>query len=97
MVPLADANWLPGVTRKTNCKFELDYRWYRGITDDDASRPGDGPADVLDDFDDTFTQETRWEGGGVSSFTVDDCSVIATAWHGIQSQIQLRGSISPIL
>lgn len=55
--PAVDVNWVPCVSCKTFIRVERNYRWYCGIMDDDPGQLADVSSDMVDDFDDVFTQE----------------------------------------
>lgn len=80
MAPFIDLNWLPGVTRRTISDVKHENRWNRGVIYDDAGQPAVVLANVVDDLDEIFLQETLWKWDGRSSFTVDHRSVITTAF-----------------
>lgn len=74
-----DVNRFPGVAGRTISEVERDYRRSHSIVVDDACQSANVAVEVVDDLDDSFTQEELWEGDGGSSFTVDHRLVIVTA------------------
>lgn len=52
--PAVHVNCLSGVVRRKIDKVEREYRWYLGASDVDEGPPPDGPANALDNVDDTI-------------------------------------------
>lgn len=90
--PVVDVNCPPKVTYKTIFDVELDYRRYRGVIDDDEVLPANVPADVVDDFGGTFSQEALWKPDDGASLTAVDGSVSAMALARLSMTVSISGS-----